>query len=393
MLVDLASNHICPVSMRQNRLSLLFSSALFTASLCLVILAVAGCESPREEVWLDDIESIPVSSESSTSDPSLYSNEPLAFEDFFEYVGETQLSDDLIFGSMASPIVGPQGQILVIDREQAGLFDRQGKLINSVHPDACHPGFDFRPMKAAFLPNGGFLVLTLMAQGFWFDEVGNCTTKLPHQPYLDHFALSPDSTLTSYRINRNDWRIMQYGLTESSVDTLHKGSAPRLAYRVKGGGMVKGEGNDWFIAAAHSPFVYRYRNGRFEKLGYVPGYFRPIQEDLTEEEQADVQLMMQSMSRIMGESSTTGWLYKLGDDLLVLRYQRVQDGTADKRTPGALHIMNFDGNPVTQGPLFLGEFNPSDFANGSMYLRQYDQSGLDDAPLNPKIVEYRFIGR
>jgi hypothetical protein len=114
---------------------------------------------------------------------------------------------------------------------------------------------------------------------------------------------------------------------------------------------------------------------------------------LTEEEQQNVDALMGRMSDMNKSSSATGWLYQSDNDLLILRYMRVDDDASDKPNPGALHIMDFDGNPITKGPLFLGELNPFDFANGSMYLREYDQSGLDDAPLNPKIVEYRFVGR
>ena len=348
------------------------------------MLVLTSCQSPQERVWLDDIEQIPVSPESSNSDPSLYTDEPLNFEDYFEYVGETQLSDEVVLGGMTGPTVGPQGQILMLDSEQAVLFDPDGNVVTRVSPELCHPGFDFQPRKAQFLSDGGFLVVTNMAQGFWFDADGQCTTKLSHQVFQSHFGLKQDSSMVTYRVNRSDWRITRYGPSEKDVDNLFTGFPPRLLSRYVGGGMVPGNQDDWFIAASHSPFVYRFREGRFEKLGYIPPYYNPIQTDLTEEEQTNVQAMMNRMSLILKESSSTGWLSKLDEDLLVLRYLRVEDGTADKQTPGALHIMDFDGNPITKGPLFLGELNPFYFANGSMYLREYDQSGLDDAPLNPK---------
>ncbi len=359
----------------------------------IALLLFVGCQAPREEVWLDDIEPIPVTAESSTSDPSLYSDEPLEMADYFEQVGEVQLSDDVVLGGMSGPTIGPQGQILMLDSEQAVLFDSNGNMIRHVSPELCHPGFDFQPRKAHFLAEGGFLVLTNMGQGFWFGADGQCSTKFPHQVFQSHFGLKQDSSVVTYRVNRNDWQIKRYGSQEEDVANLFTGFPPRMLSRYVGGGIVPGNQNDWFIAASHSPFVYRFREGRFEKLGYIPPYYNPIQTDLTEEEQTNVQAMMKRTSLIMKESSSTGWLYNLDTDLLVLRFLRVEDGTADKRTPGALHIMDFDGNPITRGPLFLGELNPFDFANGSMYLREYDQSGLEDASLNPKIVEYRFIGR
>lgn len=366
-----------------------------TCVLIPLLIAVFGCESPREEVWLDDMESIPVTAESSTSDPSLYTDEPLAFDDYFELVGEVQLSDDIVFGSRTSIVVGPQRQFLVLDseRDQAGLFDTKGNLMANVSPEACHPGFDFKPMKGFFLPDGGFLILTLMAEGFWFDSEGACTTKLPHRPYASMLALRADSSLFAYRTSQDAWHLLRFGTTESEVDTLFTGIPTRLSFRFVGGGLVQGTENDWYLAGTHSPFVYRYRAGQFEKLGYIPPYYSPLQEDLTEEEQQNVDALMGRMSELNRSSSATGWLYLLDSDLLVLRYMRVEDDDSNKPNPGALHIVDFDGNPITRGPLFLGELSPFDFANGSMYLREYDQSGLDDAPLNPKIIEYRFVGR
>lgn len=363
--------------------------------LILALFVLVGCKGPREEVWLVDMEQIPVSAESSTSDPAWYTDEPLDFGDYFELAGEVQLSDDIVFGSRTSLIVGPQGQFLMLDseRDQAGLFDKAGNLLANVSPEACHPGFDFKPMKAFFLPDGGFLVLTFMAQGFWFDANGACTTKLPHRPYSSIFALSADSSLFASRVSQDSWHLLRFGTEESQVDTLFTGIPTRLSFRFVGGGLVQGAGNDWYLAGTHSPFVYRYRDGRFEKMGYIPSYYTPVQEDLTTEEQQNVDALMERLSDINRSSSATGWLYQLDEELLVLRYMRVDDDGSERPNPGALHIMDFDGNPITHGPLFLGELNPFYFANGSMYLSEYDQSGLDDAPLNPKIIEYRFIGR
>ncbi len=359
------------------------------------MLVVIGCQTPQERVWLDDIEPIPVSTESSNSDPSQYTDEPLAFDDYFELVGEVQLSDDIVFGTRTSIIVGPQRQILVLDseRDQAGLFDTSGNLMAILNPEACHPGFDFKPMKGFFLPNGGFLVLTLMAQGFWFDSEGACTAKLPHRPYSSMFALRADSSLFAVRAERESWHLLRFGTKESEVDTLFSGIPTRLSSRFVGGGLVQGSGDDWYLAGTHSPFAYRYRAGKFEKLGYIPPYYNPLQEDLTQEEQQNVDALMERMSEMSRSSSATGWLNQLDHDLLVLRYMRVDDDSIERPNPGALHVVDLDGNPITKGPLFLGDINPFEFANGSMYLREYDQSGLDDAPLNPKIVEYRFVGR
>lgn len=364
-------------------------------SLMFAVLLAMGCNSPRQEVWLDDIEPIPVTAESSTSDPALYTDEPLDFTDYFELVGETQLSDEIVFGSMTSLVVGPQGQILMMDSERdlAGLFDTEGNLLANVSPEACHPGFDFKPTKAFFLPDGGFLVLTAMAEGFWFNAEGGCTTKLPHRPYFAMFALTADSSLLAMHNSRDAWHLLRFGTNESELDTLFTGVPTRLSFRFVGGGLVQGNDNDWYMAGTHSPFVYRYRDGRFEKLGYIPPYYRPVQDDLTAEEQQNVDALMKRLPAINRSSSATGWLYRMDEDLLVLRYLRVDDEATEKPTPGALHIMDFDGNPITRGPLFLGERNPFYFGNGSMYLREYDESGLDDAPLNPKVVEYRFIGR
>jgi len=207
------------------------------------------------------------------------------------------------------------------------------------------------------------------------------------------FALSADSSLFASRVSQESWHLLRFGTTDSEVDTLFTGVPTRLSFRFVGGGLVLGTGNDLYLAGTHSPFVYRYRDGRFEKLGYTPSYYRPIQEDLTAEEQQNVDALMERLSDINRSSSATGWLYQLNEEFLVLRYMRVEDESSEMQNPGALHIMDLDGNPITRGPLFLGELNPFYFANGSMYLREYDQSGKDGAPLNPKIIEYRFIGK
>lgn len=378
---------------RNHELTSLFARSSIRTAMCWVMMMglLFGCESPREEVWLDDVEGIPVLTESSTSDAELYSDEYLAFDDYFEHVGDIQLSDELAFGTPLYPVVGPQGQILLMGRDQAGLFDGNGQLIRKVDPSICHPGFDWQPRKAAFLSDGSFLVFTLLAQGFWFDPDGECTKIFPHRIAFSNVVLAPDSSVYANRFQYTDWQLLRLDGSTSAIDTVFAGNPARMSFRIQGGGLQVGPSGDVYMAVSYSPFVYQFQSGRFNKLGYAPDYFRLAQQDMTEEEQQNVQVLMQRLPEIFRSTSQTAGFYRLDNDHLLLMYLSIEvEDTPGKPSPMGIHVMDNEGMPVIPGPLLLEEFSLWYAGNGSIYGLQFDESGLDDAPLNPRIIEYRF---
>jgi hypothetical protein len=356
------------------------------------MLVLTSCQSPQERVWLDDIEQIPVSSESSNSDPSLYTTEPQLFEDIFKKVSEVQLADDVVLGDRMSPVIGPQGQILAMDGDLAILFDASGKMIAQVTPDACNPGHNWSPSNAQFLPDGGFLVFGFSRDGYWFDATGRCTKVFPHRAFTRAITILEDSTVVAAKLSNVDWHLVEYGLEAADVDTLFSGIYTQLGTRIIAGGMISNNSGDLFIGVFHSPFVYRFQNGQFEKLGRIPDYFNIIPSDLTETEIDDRDSWMQKMQGIIRDNSALGSIFALDDESLAVFYINVDqpDDYAEVPSPTAIHIMDWNGNPITKGPIFLRETRPIYAGNGAFYTRVYDESGLDEAPLNPKIVEYRF---
>lgn len=371
---------LIPMTMRNHHFAILLAVAL------------SSCQSSQERVWLDDIEPIPVSTESSNSDPSLYSSEPLQFEDVFKIAREVQLDDAIVLGDRMSPIVGPQGQMLAMDGDLAVLFDSSGRMISEVTPEACNPGHNWSPTNAQFFEDGGFLVFGFSRDGYWFDASGQCTGVFPHRAFTRAIALTADSSVYAAKLSNVDWHLVKYGRLNSELDTLHSGRYTQLGTRIIAGGMVSNQQGDLFIGVFHSPFVYRYRAGQFEKLGYAPDYFNIIPSDLTETEIENRDAWITKMQGIIRDYSALGSIYRFDDELLAVMYFNVElpDHFPDVPGPSAIHIMDFEGNPITTNPIFLGNIRPAFAGNGAFYTRVYDESGHDDAPLNPKIVEYRF---
>lgn len=363
--------------------------------LMLALFVFVGCDSPREEVWLDDIEQIPVSELSSNSNAELYSSTPLDFEDYFRQSREIRLSDDIVFGSRISLEVGPQGQFLVMDTEKAGLFDGTGNLIAEISPQKCHPGFDWNPAVARFLPDGGFLVTGWNSEGFWFDEKGVCTSRFPHRYSWTHMDMSADSTIALARFSGPEAHLIRLGPRRAEVDTVFSGTSTLMQNRMPAGGLVTFQGETHFLVMGHSPFAYRFESGRIEKLGYLPDYYRPVSRDLTPDEMANQQAFFARAQEILSANSTTGYLYSLSNDLLLLRHSNASHTNPNEsRIPtAAIHVMDSNGAPITRGPLFLMDLNPATFSNGSMFVFDYQFEDDDDALINPIIVEYRFIGR
>ena len=353
---------------------------------------MTSCQSPQEGVWLDDIEQIPVSSESSNSDPSLYTTEPQLFEDIFKKVSEVQLADDVVLGDRMSPVIGPQGQILAMDGDLAILFDASGKMIAQVTPDACNPGHNWSPSNAQFLPDGGFLVFGFSRDGYWFDSTGQCTRTSPHRAFTRAITVMADSTVFAAKLASVDWHLVEYGTEAADVDTVFSGAYTQFGTRIIAGGMVANDTGDLFLGVFHSPFVYRFQNGQFEKLGRIPDYFNLIPSDLTESEMENNDVWMAKAQGIIRDYSALGSIYRFNDESMAVSYFNVEQPNdfAEVPSPSAIHIMDWNGNPITKGPIFLGETRPSYAGNGAFYTIEYDESGLDDAPLNPKIVEYRF---
>lgn len=203
-----------------------------------------------------------------------------------------------------------------------------------------------------------------------------------------HSVMLADSSFLSARFAGSEWFLRRISQGGEQVDTLFSGKSTLMSSRIPAGGITVGSNGDVFIALGHSPFVYRFRNGRFEKLGYLPDYYSAVDRDFTPEEIQNPAAFFSRVNQVVNEHSLTGWLYALTEQLVVVRFSNAQPSGGS-----ALHIMDLDGNPITRGPLYLGDLNPSYISNGAMYVKEYNESRLDDAPLNPKIVEYRFIGR
>ncbi len=340
---------------------------------------------------MDSLELIPVSSESSTSDPSLYSNEVLSFDDLFEKVSEIQPSDEIVFGDQANPVIGPQGQLLMMDGKIAGLFSSNGQLIAEVTPVSCNPGYEWTPRRAQFLPSGGFLIFGYSRSGYWFNDQGECTGVFPHQPYTRAVVFAPDSSVFAAQLSNPEWHLVKYGPSPDDEEVLLSGPNTQLATRIIAGGLTRSGDGDLFISAFHSPFVYRYRAGKLEKLGYLPSFFDAIPSDLTEAEVNSSNLAMEKVRQAITDHSSTGTVFQLDQDKIMVSFINVDHPSSppESRLPIALHIMDTDGYPITKGVLFQEDIRPAYTSNGSIYAVEYDERGSADALLNPKIVEYR----
>ncbi len=364
--------------------------------LAIVLVALMpGCHHSDKRVFLDDLEQIPVSDLSSNSDPDLYSSTLLDFEDYFRRSREVRLSDDILFGNRISLEVGPQGQFIVMDTEKAGLFDESGGLIAHVSPENCHPGFDWNPAVARFLPDGGFLVTGWRSEGFWFDEQGVCTSRFPHRYSWTHMDMTADSTVVFARFLGPEANLIRLGPRQAKVDTVFSGTSTLMQNNMPAGGLVAAKDDIHFLVVGHSPFVYRIDGSRVEKLGYLPEYFRPVERDITSEELANQQAFFARAQEILSTNSITGYLYELSDDYLLIRHSNVSHTNPDesRRPIGAIHVMDKRGNPVTSGQFFLMDLNPATFSRGSMFVFDYGLENEGDASINPKIVEYKFIKR
>ena len=139
---------------------------------------------------------------------------------------------------------------------------------------------------------------------------------------------------------------------------------------------------------SHSPDaeVLRFRPGSpGEPIGGIPDYFEQLEEDM--QQVRGLQELMAAIRSLPPHTVTTGF-HLLDHDRLVQQFYNESQWNLRPERVNALRIMDTDGRPLHDEPIYIGNMVLAGAADGALYRTILPTQ--DDG--NPTLVRYRFTG-
>lgn len=203
-------------------------------------------------------------------------------------VKSIKITNKILIGDINFLDIDKNGNILITDRigNAVHILDREGKLLRTLTPDSCNPGFNWRPFKAYYDRHGDILVLNSIPWGYRFWGNGNCKGEMDITfiAPLHIYSLSDNSIVGYY--NLDDGLHLKM-MNDKGKEKFRFGEFPseyeRLIYRFEGGGLVTDKDDNIYQLNFSSPEIFKYdKRGKLtQKFGKIPSYFRKIERDLS----------------------------------------------------------------------------------------------------------------
>ena len=91
-------------------------------------------------------------------------------------VRQIKLSEDYPVGSIRFIDLNSSGEILVSDATamEALIFDRDGQFIRLLDASPCHPGLDWKVLRAKYILEDKILAVNTAGRSYFFDATGTC---------------------------------------------------------------------------------------------------------------------------------------------------------------------------------------------------------------------------
>jgi len=182
--------------------------------------------------------------------------------DTFKYERSFSLDTSKQYGEISSFSVMNDSMFVILDHVQGRIdvISDKGRVVRSVNPAQCHPGFQMQPIQVQVLQNGELFFTNSGYQGFRYKANGDCIG-LPHDSFRAPDFISP----TMYEGFVSQYKRVEQVLFVSmdnsgkAIDTLlvHDYNFKNLDYRLMNGGHVLTNTQLFFVYPS-SIALYRY---------------------------------------------------------------------------------------------------------------------------------------
>ena len=262
------------------------------------------------------------------------------------------LSTEVLVGQITAVAELSDGRLLVVDRigRQVLLYSARGQLLRKVTPEDCVPGTSWQPVDVSVRSDDSFVVINRPRGVFSFSEDGSCGEDWIPDFMPRRFPVVQDGLIWGGRQTWDYHEIEAVDQTGVVVDRRLRSTAYRLLIsRFGAGGLVVEGDESLMVAYPFSPLVYRVSLKRPGAppipLGFRPSYYRPIDTDLTAEQNSDGRSAMAAVELVLSSYSITASLHKLDDNTLYVVYM---NGFEEIDSPDrfGIHLMDYEGGPL-----------------------------------------------
>ncbi|MGQ9798059.1 MAG: hypothetical protein ACUVRG_02025 [Ignavibacterium sp.] len=234
--------------------------------------------------------------------------------------------EKILIGSINSLDIDKNGNILITDRvaNQVYLLDPNGKLIRTLLPDSCHPGFNWRPFDAKFDKSGNILVLNANPWGYRFYKNGKCLGKMDIKFLAPlHISFLSDSSIVGYYndLERPHLKMMDNLGREKFKFGRFPDEFKRIIYRLEGGGLITDKDDNIYQLNVISPEIFKYnKHGKLLKSFYKnPSYYQNIERDFLNDNPANV---LSEVPKLLKDKTLALSLFLFNDDKLLIQFMQ-----------------------------------------------------------------------
>lgn len=238
-------------------------------------------------------------------------------------VKSIKITNEILIGDISFLDINKNGNILISDRigNAVHLLDNKGKLLKTLTPDSCNPGFNWRPYQAYFDKQGNILVLNSIPWGYRFWGNGNCRGEMDItfiQPL--HISFLNDNSIVGYYTFEDGHHLKM--MNDKGKEKFRFGEFPkeyrRLLYRFEGGGLVTDKDDNIYQLNLPSPEIFKYnkRGQIIQKFVKIPTYFRKIERDLSN---SDPKAVFSEIPKLLKDKTIALSLFEYDTDKIMVQ--------------------------------------------------------------------------
>jgi len=294
-----------------------------------LVLMLVGCQSEKDPCEQGSVGtgSLGVSGlTSSSSDRPVFESDSVTFNHFFKPVRTVYLSEDVLVGDVSSLDVNSEGGLLITDLRgnQVLLFDKTGRYLKTLSVEACHPGFNWNPIRAKFKPDGSIQITNNGPWGYRFSRDGDCVGGMDDGFRLPfHFDFDGEGNIYGFYRRPDGYFIKKMNPMGRETSTFAQdGRFKNFVVRMRVGGLAHDRQGFVYLALPHSPYVYKYdeHGNCLGALGQKPAYFRSLAEDIGDFT-GNTGKIAEALFDKLEEISITLHLFLLDKDKLLIMYE------------------------------------------------------------------------
>lgn len=287
--------------------------------------------------------------------------------------------------------VNERGDFLVTGhRDKVFLFNGSGEKIRDLGENArkAHPGLNWSPNRAIFLPDGSIFVQNNAPWGIYFDEKGQYHRTAPSEFNVSiRFTAGAGNIFYSMDITPQGGFIRKLNANGDELGRFEEipDSFINLMQRYRVGNQFVADDQYLFFTMAAEPALFRldFQEGELNRYEQPPEYVKRAGGDISSLQHVGPSGLAEEISNFTDNYTVSYSLHRFTDQLLLIQYRNRRDVVNGK--PGfGIQLVTKDGKFPMETDLLTDEWVVA-AANGKIYTMVQQ----DEAYSLPRLNVYR----